>query len=229
MSTWAAVFDWDGVVLDSSAAHERAWERLAAEEGRSLFPGFFRRSFGMKNDRVIQELLGWTRDPAQVQRLSLRKEELFREEIRRNPVQLLPGVRTFLETLRGSGVRCAVGSSTPRANIECVLEPLGLGEFFEAIVTGEDVQRGKPDPEVFLRAAERLRVSPRRCVVFEDAPVGIEAARRAGMKVVGVAGTHPAEALQGCDRVVHRLDELDVVELGRWFVEVPKAQGAGGG
>jgi beta-phosphoglucomutase family hydrolase len=224
MSTWAAIFDWDGVVLDSSAAHERAWERLAAEEGRSLFPGFFRQSFGMKNDRVIQELLGWTRDPAQTERLNLRKEELFREEIRRSPVQLLPGVRTFLKALRGWGVRCAVGSSTPRANIECVLEPLGLGEFFEVIVTGEDVQRGKPDPEVFLRAAERLQLPPWRCVVFEDAPVGIEAARRAGMKVVGVAGTHPAEALQGCHRVVHRLDELDVVELGRWFADGPPAE-----
>lgn len=217
MSTWAAVFDWDGVILDSSAAHEWAWERLAAEEGRVLFPGFFLRSFGMKNDRVIRELLAWTQDPAEIERLSSRKEELFREEIRHRPVQPLPGVRAFLESLRRAGVPCGVGSSTPRANIECVLDPLGLRGFFRVIVTGEDVQRGKPDPEVFLRVAERLGIAPARCVVFEDAPVGIEAARRAGMKVVGVAGTHPAERLSNCDRVVRRLDELGVGELAGWF------------
>lgn len=219
MSTWAAVFDWDGVVLDSSAAHERAWERLAAEAGRELFPGFFLRSFGMKNDRVIRELLGWTQDPEEIERLSLRKEELYRDEIRRRPVQPLPGVRAFLESLCRVGVPCGVGSSTPRANIDCVLDPLGLREFFRVIVTGEDVQRGKPDPEVFLRVAERLGVAPARCVVFEDAPVGIEAARRAGMKVVGVAGTHPAERLRDCDRVVRRLDELNVKELAGWLGE----------
>mgnify|MGYP001264981498 CR=1 FL=1 len=227
MSCWAAIFDWDGVIVDSSRAHERAWERLAAEVGRPLFPGFFLRSFGMKNERVIRELLGWTADPAELARLGLRKEELFREEIRENPLQPLPGVRPFLERLQTAGVSCAVGSSTPRANIECVIDGLGLRPMFRAIVTGEDVQKGKPDPEVFLRAAERLGVPPERCVVFEDAPVGIEAARRAGMRVVGVAGTHPAEKLVGCDRVVHRLDELTVEELSSWFGSVAPGAGVG--
>jgi len=227
MSCWAAIFDWDGVIVDSSRAHERAWERLSAEVGRPLFPGFFLRSFGMKNERVIRELLGWTADPAELARLGLRKEELFREEIRENPLQPLPGVRAFLERLQTAGVSCAVGSSTPRANIEYVIDGLGLRLMFRAIVTGEDVQKGKPDPEVFLRAAERLGVPPQRCVVFEDAPVGIEAARRAGMRVVGVAGTHPAEKLVGCDRVVHRLDELTVEELSSWFGSVAPGAGVG--
>jgi beta-phosphoglucomutase family hydrolase len=221
MSAWGAIFDWDGVVVDSSAAHERAWERLAAEVGRSLPPGFFLRSFGMKNDRAIRELLGWTHDPAELKRLGERKEELFREEIRHRPLQPLPGVRNWLERLRAAGVPCAVGSSTPRANIECVMNSLALQGFFKVIVTGEDVQKGKPDPEVFLRAASGLGVPPERCVVFEDAPVGIEAARRGGMRVVGVAGTHPPERLSGCDRVVRRLDELTVEELAAWFAPAP--------
>lgn len=217
MSAWAVIFDWDGVIVDSSRAHERSWERLAAEVGRPLFPGFFARSFGMKNDRIIRELLGWTNDPAELKRLGDRKEELFREEIRVRPLQLLPGVGSFLEALRAAAVRRAVGSSTPRANIECVIDALGLRDAFDVIVAGEDVQKGKPDPEVFLRAAAALGVPPQRCVVFEDAPVGVEAARRAEMRVVGVAGTHPPEKLAGCDRIVRRLDELSVADLREWF------------
>ncbi|MCS7089779.1 MAG: HAD family phosphatase [Verrucomicrobiota bacterium] len=217
MSHWAAIFDWDGVLVDSSRAHERSWEQLAAEVGRSLFPGFFQQSFGMKNERILRELLRWTDDPLELKRLGDRKEELFRAEVRRFPLRLLPGAAEFLECLRVGGIPRAVGSSTPRANIDCVIDSLGLRGMFQALVTGDDVRKGKPDPEVFLLAAQRLGMPPERCVVFEDAPVGVEAARRAGMPVVGVAGTHPPDHLQGCKRVVHRLDEITVGELNSWF------------
>jgi len=216
MQTWAALFDWDGVIIDSSRQHERAWERLAAEERRTLAPGFFKRSFGMRNDRVIAELLGWTRDPERIRQLSLRKEALYRELIQRDRVRPLPGVVRWLTALREAGVPCAIASSTPRANIDCVVDALQLRPFFAAAVTAEDVRQGKPHPEVFLTAAARLGVSPARCVVFEDAHVGLEAARAAGMKVVGVATTHPAETLAEADRVVKRLDELCVAEVGAW-------------
>jgi beta-phosphoglucomutase family hydrolase len=216
-ATWAAIFDWDGVILDSSRQHEASWQLLARENGLPLPPDFFRRSFGMKNERIIPELLGWTRDPERVRQLGDRKEALYRELIRREGVQPLPGVRAWLETLRGAGIPCAVGSSTPRRNIDCVMDALGLRGFFRVIVAGEDVTRGKPHPEVFLRAAERLGVPPSRCVVFEDAHVGLEAARAAGMKVVGVATTHPPESLRAADRVVRRLDELSLAEVSAWF------------
>ncbi|MCX8089546.1 MAG: beta-phosphoglucomutase family hydrolase [Verrucomicrobiae bacterium] len=215
--TWAAIFDWDGVILDSSRQHEESWKLLARENGLPLPPDFFRRSFGMKNERIIPELFGWTRDPQRVRELGERKEALYRELIRRDGVQPLPGVRQWLDTLRAAAVPCAIGSSTPRENIDCVMDALGLREFFRAIVAGQDVTHGKPHPEVFLRAAERLGVPPARCVVFEDAHVGLEAARAAGMKVVGVATTHPAESLRDADRVVRRLDELSVEEIAAWF------------
>lgn len=214
---WAAIFDWDGVILDSSRQHEESWALLAREEGLPLPADFFRRSLGMKYEQIIPELLGWTRDPERVRQLGDRKEALYRELIRRDGVQPLPGAREWLETLRVAGIPCAVGSSTPRANLDCVMDALGLREFFRAIVAAEDVARGKPHPEVFLRAAERLGMPPSRCVVFEDAQVGLQAARAAGMKVVGVATTHPAASLAGADCVVRRLDELRPEQIAAWF------------
>ena len=125
----------------------------------------------------------------------------------------------WLSELRSAGVPFAIGSSTPSRNIECVIDALNLRGSFVATVAAEDVAHGKPHPEVFLRAAQKLGVSPKQCVVFEDAHVGIEAARAASMKVVGVATTHPADSLRDADRVVGRLDELTVGELRVWFQE----------
>jgi beta-phosphoglucomutase family hydrolase len=217
VQTWAAIFDWDGVVIDSSRQHELGWELLAAEQQRSLPKGFFKRSFGMKNDRVIRELLGWTNDLDLIHQLSLRKESIYRKLILHDHIQTLPGVLKWLEELQSVGVPCAIGSSTPRENIECVIDALELRQFFAAAVAAEDVTHGKPHPEVFLTAAAKLGVPPVRCVVFEDAHVGLEAARAAGMKVVGVATTHPAESLRNADRVVMRLDEVTVAGIAAWF------------
>jgi beta-phosphoglucomutase family hydrolase len=217
MHDWAAIFDWDGVIVDSSRHHEWAWQRLAQELDHPLPDGFFHRSFGMKNETAIKELLGWTLDPERLRRLSLRKEVLFREEVHRASAAALPGVRPWLDQLRAAAIPCAVGSSTPLVNIECVSEMIGLAGRFDIVVSAEDVAQGKPDPEVFLLAAQRLGLPPERCVVFEDAHVGIEAARAASMRVVAVATTHPAVSLTSADLVVQRLDQLQVEQLARWF------------
>lgn len=142
---------------------------------------------------------------------------LYRGLILHDYILPLPGVVNWLERLQSAGVPCAIGSSTPRANIECVISALNLRSFFAAAVTAEDVTHGKPHPEVFLKAAQKLRLPPGRCVVFEDAHVGIEAAHAAGMRVVGVATTHPAESLRDADCVVKRLDELTSAEIAVWF------------
>lgn len=210
---WGAIFDWDGVVIDSSKAHEESWDRLALEGQRILPPGHFVQGFGRKNDYIIPEILGWTRDATEIQQLSLRKEELYRVVVKERGQIALPGVRTWLERLQAAGVPCAIGSSTHLANIELILELVGLREFFQAIVTAEDVKEGKPNPEVFLTAARKIDRPPGHCVVFEDAHVGIAAAKAGGMRVVGVATTHPVEELQEADRAVRRLDELEVREL----------------
>lgn len=209
-----ALFDWDGVIIDSAAQHEQSWEWVAKLEGLPLVEDHFKRGFGLKNERIIPGILKWTDDPAEISRLSNRKEELYRELVVRDGVAPLPGVREFLTGLRAGGVPCAVGSSTHRANIETIFRITGLGEFFLAVVAAQDVSHGKPDPEVFLKGAERIGVPPARCIVFEDAFAGLQAARAGGMKCVGVATTHRPELLAGkADRIVHRLDELDVAAL----------------
>ena len=210
MRKWAAIFDWDGVVIDSSAQHSTAWNRLAERTGRAVPKGFFERSFGMKNERVIPDLLDWSHDRDEIARLSIEKEAIYRDMIRDDGIGILPGVAELLEALTNNGIPAAVGSSTLRENIECVIDQLGVRDAFAAIITGEDVHEGKPHPEVFQKAADALGMPHSSCVVFEDAHVGIEAAKRAGMRVVAVATTHPADTLQTADLVVERLTEITV-------------------
>lgn len=209
----AAIFDWDGVVIDSSAKHERSWELLSAEIGKPLPPGHFKKGFGRKNQIIIPELLNWAQDPGEIQRLADRKEELYRDLVRADGVTVLPGARDLLSALREAGVPRAIGSSTPRANLEAIFASTGLDAFFDAIVSAEDVVHGKPAPDVFLKAASLLGFAPARCVVFEDALFGIEAAHRAGMKVVAVATTNPLELLGHADRAVLSLEEISVAGL----------------
>ena len=219
IAIWGAIFDWDGVIIDSSRHHEESRERLAIEEQRPLPTGHFKLGFGRKNEMIIPEILGWTHDGPEIHRISLRKEELYREVVKDWGIEPLPGVTTWLTRLQEAGVPCVIGSSTHRANIDLSLGLLGLAGFFQDIVSAEDVTRGKPDPQVFLTAAKRIDRSPERCVVFEDAFVGFEAARGGGMRVIGVATTHPKEALTAADRAVERLDELQPAELAvafRW-------------
>jgi HAD superfamily hydrolase (TIGR01509 family) len=179
---WAAVFDWDGVILDSSRHHEESWERLAKEAGKPLPHGHFRKGFGRRNIEIMRDMLGWSRDPKEIDRLSRRKEEHYRQVVEEWGIDPLPGVRPWLERLSEAGVPCGIGSSTEAKNVEVGLKKLGLGNFFQTAVTAEHVQRGKPAPDVFLEVSRRLQVEPARCVVFEDAPAGVEAGRAAGMK-----------------------------------------------
>lgn len=203
-----ALFDWDGVVIDSSKQHRESWELLAAELGKPLPDDHFLRGFGMKNQVIIPEILGWTRDPDEIHRFSLRKECLYREIVRERGIEPLPGVVGLLRMLRGRGIPCAVASSTHRENIETIFDLIGVRAYFAAVVTAEDVSHGKPDPEVFLKGAEKIGRDPQHCVVFEDAHVGIEAGLAAGCKVIAVATTNPRETLGKADLAVESLDAV---------------------
>ena len=220
---YAAIFDWDGVIIDSAAAHEKSWELLAAEKGGLPLPtGHFRAGFGRRNESIIPDILGWSCDPAEIARLGARKETIYRDIVRDTLKAPLPGVRELLEDLRREGIPCVIGSSAPRANIEPVLEKLGLRGHFSAVVCGEDVRRGKPAPDVFLLAASAAGCAPGRGVVFEDALVGIEAGLAGGFAVIGVATTHSPSVLSTArpTRIVRSLTELDAIDVGAalgWF------------
>ncbi len=165
----------------------------------------------------MRDMLKWSESVEEIDALSRRKEELYREVVQERGIEPLPGVKCWLERLEREGIRCGIGSSTEDKNVKLGLGLLGLERFFRTAVTAGDVKRGKPAPDVFLEVARRLEARPQQCVVFEDAPAGVEAGRAAGMRVVGVTTTHPGGHLEGVDREVERLDELQVSELSEWF------------
>jgi beta-phosphoglucomutase len=175
-------------------------------EGVELSYAQFLASFGQKNDRILAGWLGPETAAERVQRIGDAKEALYRDLARREGIVALPGADAWVRRLRTDGWRQAIASSAPRANVDVMLEAVRLLPFIDAVVSAEDVSRGKPDPEVFLAAASRLGVAPSRCVVVEDAAAGIEAGRRAGMKTIGVNAGAPLDA----DISVHSLDELPI-------------------
>jgi len=210
---FGCIFDWDGVIADSSAQHIEAWKLVAEKEHLIFREELFRQSFGMKSEQIIPDLFQWTHDNAEVRRLDRKKEKIYRELVIANGTGTFPGVREFLTMLKQHGISCIIGSSAPRANVTTALDFLGFSDFFSGIVCGEDVTLGKPDPQIFLTAAQRIGLEPHECIVFEDALVGIAAARAGGMKVVAVTATYKRSELSAADRIVDRLDELTFAQL----------------
>lgn len=211
------LFDWDGVVIDSSAQHERSWELLAEEIGKPLPDGHFKAGFGKKNQVIIPDILGWAEGPAEISALADRKEELYRSLVKESGVLVLPGASELLEALQSEGIPAAVASSTPRANLDAIFAATNLDRFFQAIVCGDDVTNGKPAPDVFLLAANKLGLAPTDCLVIEDAHAGIEAALAAGMRVLAVATTNPLQDLHRATAAVESLTGSSPASLRSLF------------
>ena len=201
----AVLWDMDGTLIDSEEFHWLAWHETMSDEGISITRQQFLASFGQRNDSILPRWLGESATPERIERIASSKEERYRALVRRDGIAPLPGVSNRVHRLHEQGWRQAIASAAPRANIEVILEALGAKQFFQAIVSAEDVSRGKPDPEVFVTAALRVGVPPERCIVVEDTAAGIEGARRAGMRSIGVGrnGKHLA-----ADVVVPSLERL---------------------
>jgi beta-phosphoglucomutase len=182
----AVLWDLDGTILDSREAHWLAWRTYTEGLGKPVSYQFFNDTFGFRNEVILRLHLGEDLTGAQVERMAHEKETLYRQALRQGRIEALPGVREWLAAFRAAGWRQALASMAPRDNIAVTLEGLDIGDLFDAIVASEDVRQGKPDPEVFLRAAEMVGVAPARCVVIEDSPQGVEAAGRAGIRCIAV-------------------------------------------
>ena len=211
----AVIFDLDGTLLDSYDAHFEAWSALAAELGVALTESQFQSQFGRKNEPILEELHEWAGKDvpgdAQLAELADRKETHYRELIGQ-ALPLMPGAAQLIEQLQARGWVVAIGSSTPRVNLEFAQAAMAQhGVKFDAAACGCDVKQSKPNPDVFLLAAERLQVPPQECVVVEDAPAGIEAAHRAGMASVGLASKGRTRSeLASAMCVVDAMAELNV-------------------
>ncbi|HEV2688468.1 MAG TPA: HAD family phosphatase [Bryobacteraceae bacterium] len=185
--TGAVLWDMDGTLVDSEEYHWLSWRDTMSQESIPVSHAQFLETFGQRNDAILPRWLGTTATAEQIQRIGDAKEALYRKLVREGGLRPLPGAKEWVERLHREGWRQAIASSAPRANVEAVLEVMGMAGDFEAIVSAEDVTAGKPDPQVFLKAAERLATPPARCIVVEDAAAGVEAARRAGMRSIGVS------------------------------------------
>ena len=205
-TTRAALWDMDGTLIDSEEFHWISWRDTLASEGITITREQFLATFGQRNDSIIPQLLGGAATPERIERISTAKEELYRDLVRKHGMKPLPGVATWLHRLHEGGWLQSIASSAPRENIEVVLQALEAAHYFQAIVSAEDVRKGKPDPEVYLVAASRVGASPDRSIVVEDAVAGVEAARSAGMRSIGVSRNGKALA---ADIVVKSLDLLD--------------------
>ena len=190
-----------------------------ANEGVVIKREQFLASFGQRNDSILSQWLGNTATPARMEKIANAKEKLYRQLIRRDGIPPLPGVADWVHRLHKEGWLQAVASAAPRANIDAVLEALVATHIFQGIVSADDVHRGKPDPEVYLTAAARVGVLPDKCIVVEDVVAGVERARRAGMKSVGVS--HNGKHLPA-DVVVSSLELLDPQAFERLWSAAPQ-------
>lgn len=213
----SVLWDLDGTLVDSEQYHWLAWRDSMAAEGVALTHADFLKTFGLRNDAIVPQWIpGAT--PERVHQISTAKEQLYRRLVREGGLEPLPGARHWTEQLARDGWRQAIASSAPRENVDVVLAVIGLAGCFQAIVSAEDVTLGKPDPQVFLTAASRLGSAPSHSIVVEDAPAGIEAARRAGMPSIGVRRNgSPLPA----DLAVSSLAELPADAFSRLIPRIP--------
>jgi HAD superfamily hydrolase (TIGR01509 family) len=213
------VWDLDGVIVDSAEAHDASWAAMAREFGVSYdSERDFRGIFGRHNTDIISSLWGVT-DSARIANMADAKERSFRAAAAH--LKPLPGVLDLMSALKAHGWSQGIGSSAPAENIRALLQATGTTDFIDGIASGDDVTEGKPNPQVFLLAFERLGVAPRNGIVIEDAPAGIQAAVRAGTAAVGVTTTQTRETLleAGAQLVVNSLTELTVADLEKLTVD----------
>jgi beta-phosphoglucomutase len=219
----AVIWDMDGTLVDTAELHYAAWVEVCAARGRGMSRSEFAATFGRRNPEILPSLFPGRYTEAELLRIGEEKEQRYREAAQRG-VELLPGAGQLMAALQAGGWKQAVGSSAPRENLGLILELTGIARFLGAVIAAEDTVRGKPDPEVFLRAADRLQVDPGRCVVFEDAPAGVQAARAAGMRCVAVrfAAHHTEEQLRssGADVVIASLADITEPEVSRMLGDV---------
>lgn len=201
------IFDMDGVLIDTRECHKQSWFDLCTQEGWQYDEAFFLETFGMQNFEIIPKWARRSMNPKEIARHSAWKEKRYRE-LMGSGLELLEGVEPLLQDLKAAGFKLAIGTSTPRENLEFMLEHTPAENYFDAYVAAEDVSNSKPAPDTFLAAATKLGLEPGQCVVIEDAVLGVTAGKAANMSVVAVTNTRPRELLGQADRIVDSLTEL---------------------
>jgi beta-phosphoglucomutase len=218
----AVIFDMDGVLVDSNPFHIQKWVEFLIERGIPYHAEDLpKQILGIRNDTAFRLFFGRQLRESEMKQLSEELESRFRAVFLPH-ARPLPGLKALMDECRAEAIPLAVASSAMAKNVDFVVDTLKLRPYFTSIVTGDDVSHPKPEPEIYLKAAEKLRLAPVKCVAFEDSFVGIESAHRAGMKCVAIASTFPAEELRRqtqADLVVKGFEELSLAKLRELFDE----------
>jgi beta-phosphoglucomutase family hydrolase len=210
--TRAVIWDMDGVIADTAPYHLKAWQEVFQKRGVKFTKEDFRHTFGQRNDTIIKNTLGEETSQAEIEAIASQKEACFRQRIRPN-LKPLPGVAALLKALSQADFKMALASSAPIENIQLLTRSLDINSYFQSIISDKDVTEGKPNPQVFQLAAQRLGVEPENCIVIEDAVAGVTAAKRAGMRCLAITSTHPRPSLAEADLIVDSLEAVSVNDL----------------
>ncbi|NHZ93672.1 beta-phosphoglucomutase family hydrolase [Massilia sp. CCM 8733] len=213
----AFIFDMDGTIVDNMSFHTESWIAFFQRRGKDIDADeFFRTTAGRQGKEIIRAEMGEHLNDDEVRVLNDEKELVYRElyEPHRKTVS---GFDELIALAKAHKVALAVATAAPNANITFTLDGLDLRRHFDTVVGAADVARGKPHPDVFLLAAQRCGVAPEHCIVFEDAPLGVEAARRAGMRAVVLTTTLPAESFAGFDNVIHIASDFSELTIDELF------------
>ncbi|MDE2025719.1 MAG: HAD family phosphatase [Patescibacteria group bacterium] len=202
----AAIFDMDGTMVNNMPYHEKAWRIFAKRHGKELSQEDLRWMFGRKNQEIFPHFFGPLTEK-QIETMIFEKEQLYRE-LFEPEISEVPGFLDVLRVLKQHRILLAIASSAPRENRILIFKHLPIYDYFDTVIGAEDITHGKPHPEVFLKAAGKLGINPKNCVVFEDAPNGIAAAKAAGMFVVGILTTHTKDELYKADMLINDFQEL---------------------
>ncbi|HJV01203.1 MAG TPA: HAD family phosphatase [Burkholderiaceae bacterium] len=219
----AFIFDMDGTIVDNMAFHTKSWVAFFERRGHQIDPDeFFRATAGRQGHEIMRHYLGEHLTPEESAQLDFEKESLYRE-LYAPHLATVRGFDQFIANAKSGGVALAVATAAPNDNITFTLDGLDLRGHFRAVVGAADVARGKPNPDVFLLAAERSGALPAHSIVFEDAPLGVEAARRAGMRAVALTTTLPAEAFAQFDNVICIARDFSELDIEQLFAAAPAA------
>lgn len=206
---YCVIFDMDGVLADTGPIHFESWVKLAHEIGKNFSKDFFARTFGQTSPDILKKLVGSDFDPERIKQWAKLKEKYYRKMVK-DKLKPLPGVLDLIYSLKLKKFKLAIGSSGPAANIDLLLDALNIKSAFDSVVSGDDVKSGKPAPDIFLSVSKKLNVNPKNCIVIEDAPVGITAAKRAEMKTIALTTTHKESELLNADLIIKDLSSIDI-------------------
>lgn len=209
----AVIFDLDGTLIDNNPFHIQAWQQFYKKRNRTLTEEEYKEHFnGKTNTDVLAYVFDKALSPGENEAYTNEKEDLYRI-IYEPHIKPIKGLLNLLQKLEDAKIPMAIATSGIKVNIDYMFRHLDIKHFFKEVIYSKDIQKGKPDPEIYFITAERLNVLPQNCLVFEDSVAGVQSAKAAGMKVVAIATTHTPEELKSADKLIYDYDEISITDI----------------